>query len=245
MSNEVGQIIRDHRKRLGLTLQELQKRTGINNGNLSKIERGQQSLTNDSMKAIAKAFGMSLPDLFSAQRAQPGVLGKNGGADSPRAATAHRQAGAFDNIDQIPQDENVAIGTISASTDAVRGGVKIQINEKVSYLFLGSELQSISSTPAALGAYVIEDDMMDPRLFKGDTVLVDTTDTTVPVTGGVFCVVLDDENIVFRRLMPYPNKGLRIMCDNQKYPEIVLDRNQALAITIGGRVKMVRSSSGL
>ncbi len=245
MEQNIGAVIRDHRKRLGLTLQEMQKRTGINNGNLSKIERGQQSLTNDSMKRIAEAFGISLSTLFSAQRAQNDILGKNGDAGAAGGNKTYRFASDFDNIDQIEQDENVAIGSISASVDAARGGVKIHINEKASHVFMGADLHGLNSKPAALGAYLIEDDMMEPRLFKGDTVLVDTFDQEVPVTGGVFCVVLDDENISFCRLMPYPGKGLRITYDNSKYPEAVLDHRQAASITIAGRVKMVRSNQGL
>lgn len=245
MNQEIGSVIKFHRKRLNLTLQEMQKRTGINNGNLSKIERGQQSLTNDTMKAIASAFGMSLSDLFSAQKAQPTFLGHNSAAGSEVVGNTYRHASDFDSIDQILQDENVAIGTITASVDAARGGMKINIDERDSHLFLGSELHGLKSKPAALAAHVIEDDMMEPRLYKGDTVLVDTMDTEVPPTGGVFCVILDDENVSFCRLLPYPGKGLRITYDNPKYPEAVLDHRQASAVTIAGRVKMVRSNQGL
>ena len=242
MTNDIGSTIRYHRKRLGLTLQEMQKRTGINNGNLSKIERGQQSLTNDTMKAIASAFGMKLSDLFSAPHTQTHFLEENSGAANPAPV---RDASDFPSTDQIPKDENVAIGTILAAVDAVRGGIKIQVDDRTSHLFIGGELASIKATPSALGAYEIADDMMAPRLYKGDTVLVDLSDTTVPPSGGVFCVVLDDQNIEFRRLMPYPGKGLRIICDNPAYPEAVLDQRQALSVIIAGRVKMVRSNSGL
>lgn len=238
---EIGQAIRQHRKRLGLTLEEMQKRTGINNGNLSKIERGMQSLTNDSMQSIANAFGIPLSDLFSAQRAQGGFSVQNG-VSKP---ASHRSVSEFQSLDQIPQDENVAIGTITASLDAARGGVKIGIDDKMSHLFMGSELTGITAHPAALGTRAIEDDTMEPRLFKGDVVVVDMQSTEVPQTGGVFCVMLDDENFAFRRLMPYPGKGLRVICDNSKYPEAVLDHRQAMAINIIGRVKMVRSTSGL
>lgn len=245
MNDEIGAIIKFHRERLKLTQQEVQKRTGLNSGNLSKIENGKQSVTNKSLKLLADAFGMKVTDLFSARRARSEILGKNGVPGIEEVGTPSRHVSTFDNIDQIPQDENVAIGTISAMVDAARGGIKITINERASHLFLGTELQGLTSKPAALGAYSIEDDMMEPRLYKGDTVLVDTMDTEVPITGGVFCVVLDDENISFCRLMPYPNKGLRIRYDNSKYPESVLDQRQAAAITIAGRVKMVRSNTGL
>ncbi|MFM0165681.1 LexA family transcriptional regulator [Paraburkholderia sediminicola] len=242
MSQEIGSIIKHHRKRLGLTLLELQKRTGINNGNLSKIERGQQSLTNDSMKAIASALGMSLGDLFSAQHAQPSNLRHNGAA--AKAQQPVRFASEYATFDQISEGENVAIGTVSAVVDAARGGVKVEVDEKNAHLFTGGEVRDIESVPSNVGAYLIEDDLMEPRLYKGDTVLVDLADTQIPPAGGVFCVVMDDE-IAVRRLMPYPGRGLRIICDNPKYPEAVLDQRQALAVHIVGRLKMVRSKQGL
>lgn len=240
--NEIGTVIREHRKRLGLTMEEMQKRTGINNGNLSKIERGQQSLTNETMKAIASAYGMSLSDLFSARRAQDGIFGKNGAATK---TVTHLNVSEFESLDQIPGDQIVVIGNISTSIDAARGGAKVQMDEKHGHLFFGEEINKLHTAPSALGGYVVPNDAMEPRLYSGDTVLVDISDTVVPTTGGVFCVIMDDENIEFRRLMPYPGKGLRIICDNAKYPEAVLDHRQAAAIMIVGRVKVVRSNAGL
>ena len=242
MNSEIGSTIKFHRKRLGLTLTELQSRTGINNGNLSKIERGQQSLTNDSMKSIAKALGISLSELFSAQKAQPVNLRHNSAAVNTHSV---RFASGLTTFDEISEGENVAIGTVSAVVDAVRGGIKVAVDEQNAHLFAGSELKGIEAIPANVAAYLVEDDLMEPRLYKGDTVLMDLSDTQVPPSGGVFCVVMDDENIAFRRLMPYPGRGLRIICDNPKYPETVLDQRQALAVHIVGRLKTVRSNQGL
>ena len=242
MNTDIGSTIKFHRKRLGLTLTELQSRTGINNGNLSKIERGQQSLTNDSMKAISTALGISLSELFSAHKEQTVNLRHNSAAVKTQAV---RFASELETFDQISEGENVAIGTVSAVVDAVRGGIKVAVDEQVSHLFAGGELKGVEANPASVAAYFIEDDLMEPRLYKGDTVLMDLSDTQVPATGGVFCVVMDDETIAFRRLMPYPGRGLRIICDNPKYPEAVLDQRQALAVHIVGRLKTVRSMQGL
>jgi phage repressor protein C with HTH and peptisase S24 domain len=246
MNQDIGSVIKMHRKRLGLTLQEMQNRTGINNGNLSKIERGQQSLTNETMKAIAQAFGMNLSDLFSAQKAQ-GVesFGQNS-ATTKAVPQLHRFVSDFDAIEQIPEDEFVIVGNMTAAIDPVRGGIKIDIDRRHGHLFKGDVFQGLEfSDTSSIGVYVVQDDMMESRLFKGDTVLVDIASTTVPATGGVFCVVLDGETIEFRRLMPYPGHGLRVMCDNPKYPEAVLDHRQASMIQVVGRVKLVRSTAGL
>jgi phage repressor protein C with HTH and peptisase S24 domain len=239
MTQEIGSVIKFHRKRLGLTLTQLQDRTGINNGNLSKIERGQQSLTNDSMKAISKAFGMSLSDLFSAQQS---TLRQNA-QTKPRS---YPFVSDFETVDKIPRDEFVSLPSITTSIDATRGGIKIEQDHTHAHLFLGSEFQGIvTDNLGALAVHVVGDNAMEPRLFEGDVIVVDMGSTVVPSTGGVFCVVVTDSILEFRRLMPYPGGGLRIMCDNPKYPEAVLDARQAQAIHIVGRVKMVRSTAGL
>src|SRR5215813_12942946 len=47
-----GNTIREHRQSRGWTLTALQERSGINNGNLSKIENGLQSLSNKTMESL-------------------------------------------------------------------------------------------------------------------------------------------------------------------------------------------------
>jgi phage repressor protein C with HTH and peptisase S24 domain len=242
MNQEIGSVIKHHRKRLGLTLIQLQDRSGINNGNLSKIERGQQSVTNDSLKAIAKGLGMSLSNLFSANQSQIAELGQNGDKKSHE----HKFVGDFETIGQIPEDEFVQLPSITTSIDAIKGGIKIEQDHEHAHLFLGSAFKGIvTKNLGALVVHVVGDDTMEPRLFEGDVVAIDMGDTTIPATGGVFCVVLSDMTIEFRRLMPYPGNSLRIMCDNPKYPEAVLDARQSHGIHIVGRVKMVRSTAGL
>ena len=140
----------------------------------------------------------------------------------------------------------MTLPSITTSIDAARGGIKIEQDPLRTHLFLGGAFKGIISEHlGALAAHVVGDNTMEPRLFKGDVVVVDMGDVAVPATGGVFCVVMSDSTLEFRRLMPYPGNGLRIMCDNSKYPEAVLDARQAQAIHIVGRVKMVRSTAGL
>lgn len=59
MRNEIGAPIKAWRKHKGLTLTQVQKLTGINNGNLSKVERGVQSAKNDTIIKLAMAYGIT------------------------------------------------------------------------------------------------------------------------------------------------------------------------------------------
>jgi transcriptional regulator with XRE-family HTH domain len=54
----IGELIRSRRAEIGLTLLTLQAKTGINNGNLSKIERGEQGMGARTRTLIAKALSM-------------------------------------------------------------------------------------------------------------------------------------------------------------------------------------------
>ncbi|MBK3779913.1 helix-turn-helix transcriptional regulator [Paraburkholderia aspalathi] len=60
---KIGELIRKRRKELRLTLQALQAKTGINNGNLSKIERGEQGLSTHSRALIAQALSLPVAHL--------------------------------------------------------------------------------------------------------------------------------------------------------------------------------------
>lgn len=68
MANAIGIIgtsLKAWRKHKGLTLQQLEKLTGIDNGNLSKMEREVQSVTNGSLHAIAAVYDITPGELLS------------------------------------------------------------------------------------------------------------------------------------------------------------------------------------
>lgn len=64
-SMDIGQNIRARRKQLKMTLEQLALEIGSDTGNLSRIERGQQSVTTDKISLIAKALNCLPVDLMS------------------------------------------------------------------------------------------------------------------------------------------------------------------------------------
>lgn len=60
---KIGALIRRKRKEARLTLLDIQARTGIWNGNLSRIERGYQALSNTTRARIAKILGIPIAEL--------------------------------------------------------------------------------------------------------------------------------------------------------------------------------------
>ena len=62
----LGERVRDIRGRLGLTLAQAGKRTGISISTLSKVENGQMSLTYDKILQVATGLGVDIAELFAA-----------------------------------------------------------------------------------------------------------------------------------------------------------------------------------
>jgi len=75
-TRHMGACVRAHRRAAGLTLMQLAEKTGIDNGNLSKIERGVRGWSMKVPVTIANALNLPLSDLFQMPRE-----GAGGGAE--------------------------------------------------------------------------------------------------------------------------------------------------------------------
>ncbi|MDN3919131.1 helix-turn-helix domain-containing protein [Roseateles violae] len=74
-----GDHIRSVRKRLGLTLSELSARTGLAVSTLSKLEKGNVSLSYDKLMLLSKGLGVDMAELLSdapSARPTPGGGGR-------------------------------------------------------------------------------------------------------------------------------------------------------------------------
>ena len=67
MEKEITQIdsaVREARKRKRLTVKQLAQMVGTDQGNLSRIELGQQDASPDLARAIAAELGLSMDDVY-------------------------------------------------------------------------------------------------------------------------------------------------------------------------------------
>lgn len=62
---KIGQIIRAIRKQRGETLEQLAFMVGTDPSNLSRIERGLQQPSSESLRLIAEAFGTTVAALYA------------------------------------------------------------------------------------------------------------------------------------------------------------------------------------
>lgn len=59
-----GEILKEHRLVRGMTLKEIEKATGINNGNLSRWERGEVLPNIDFCVRLANFYGITVDELL-------------------------------------------------------------------------------------------------------------------------------------------------------------------------------------
>lgn len=63
-TSELGQRLRDVRKRAGFTLDWTAERVGVTKGYLSKVERGQATPSIAVMTKLSEAYGVSMAEVF-------------------------------------------------------------------------------------------------------------------------------------------------------------------------------------
>nr|WP_295286967.1 XRE family transcriptional regulator [uncultured Blautia sp.] len=66
----VGNKVNELRKQAGLTLKELGEKTDLSQGYLSKFERGQTTISLDSLMTIAKALNTTMDKLFPTETSE-------------------------------------------------------------------------------------------------------------------------------------------------------------------------------
>ena len=72
---ELGERIRDERRKRNLTLEQLSQKTELSKSFLSQVERGVAQPSVSSLKRIAREFGMSVVQLFSSETSPQSHLG--------------------------------------------------------------------------------------------------------------------------------------------------------------------------
>jgi CheY-like chemotaxis protein len=70
LRESLGNVIRDRRKLLKLTLQQMSAKTGVSLGYLSQIELGKNSASIETLYRISLALGLRLADLFESIQPQ-------------------------------------------------------------------------------------------------------------------------------------------------------------------------------
>lgn len=232
----VGGNIRHYRKKAGLTLTQMESLTGINNGNLSRIERGGQNLTAPTLTKIAEALGVSVAKLLTTSGNGISEVQQDG-----RGAIPYKVFRTYKSLADVPHGANILMSRLAAS-EVSDDSCPWQFVHEDPLVFNADHVRPLRRAPSGLAAVVHAGRAMEPRLFDGDHLIVDMAENTIPDNGGIFALVYAGELMV-RRLFRRPGGGVIVKCDNQEYPTIDVSREEAVHLTVIGRIKF-RSGPG-
>ena len=65
-AERLGQLLRDRRQQMGLGLNELARRAGVDQAGLARTEHGSKVPSPETLSALAAALGLPLADLYEA-----------------------------------------------------------------------------------------------------------------------------------------------------------------------------------
>lgn len=164
----VGANIRAIRKLRGLTLEQLAITIGSDGGNLSRIETGKQRVTDDMLMTIATALSVPPSELF---------IDRSAGSEEPDPS------GQFTPIRRV--QFRLSAGVSGFSVEYLNG-------DAPPIFFRADWMASKGYRADKLFAVKVVGRSMEPGLYEGDMVVVDTTDT-VPSDGVVYAVNYEGE----------------------------------------------------
>lgn len=174
---DIGNLIRSTRKAKGWNLEELALRAGTDTGNLSRLERNKQKVSQDLLVNLLSALGLSIADanLFDS-------LG----------ASHHNQS---------PSDaEYAVVKQYLANGDCGDGYHNGHVEISDGLAFKRDWLARIGAKAENLAVIYASGDSMEPYIFDGDVVLFDTKDTE-PKHGQVYVVRRPDCSVSIKRLV--------------------------------------------
>lgn len=208
-----GGKIRDRRKSLGLTIDEVAKRTGLHFNTVGRIERGASEATMAQLLVLAVALDAPPESLLPFDLGTP-VAPKCNGLDEEDFAL----------IDLL--DVRVSAG----------GGAFNGHHESMGRVaFSRAWLSRKGVKPDSARIVYARGDSMADKINNGDILLVDTRIHTLD-QDGVYVIQLDGHDYVKVLQRDFSTGGLQILSYNPAYKPQVLTADQASELRISGRV---------
>jgi phage repressor protein C with HTH and peptisase S24 domain len=268
----LGKTIKDLRLAWGWTLEELEERSGVAVGTISALEN-RDSSRSQYFSQLADALRIGMPILMAASKkgelpiswtdgedilfietvdGRPRVCVKPRAHDArqltaqePRAAFGMEPILAWEHLEDLPEGEFVMVPRLDVhlSAGAGREQVEIELVKDNPQAFRAEWIRLMRLKPNKLAAMRASGESMEPTIHDGDSLLVDTSQTSVS-DGKVYALWYDGGERV-KRLFRLPGGGLRIVSDNTKHPPIEVGPDHPEHVRIIGRVVHRSGTGGL
>lgn len=152
---------------------------------------------------------------------------------------------AWEHQDDLPPGEFVMIPRLGIKLSAGNGHEQVEIEfvEKQPQAFRADWIRDKRFKPAKLASMRADGHSMEPRIWDGDALVVDTSQSQVQ-DGKVYAIWYDGGERV-KRLYRLPGGGLRIKSDNPEFGPIELTADQTEHVRVIGRIVHIAGDGGL
>jgi phage repressor protein C with HTH and peptisase S24 domain/DNA-binding XRE family transcriptional regulator len=153
---------------------------------------------------------------------------------------------AWEYEDELPPGEYVMVPRLDVHLSAGNGNegqIEISFSANQPQAFQAAWIRQKHLKPKKLAAMNANGHSMEPSIYDGDSLLVDTSQTDVK-DGNVYALWYEGGERV-KRLFRLPGGGLRIKSDNPQHDTIELDADHQGHIRIIGRVVHRSGEGGL
>jgi phage repressor protein C with HTH and peptisase S24 domain len=153
---------------------------------------------------------------------------------------------AWQHADELPPGDFVFIPRLAVRVAAGHGveQLAIEFEKSLPQAYRAEWIRKRRLRPNRLAVIYAKGDSMETRIHDGDTLLIDTSETTI-VDGGVYALWYDGGERV-KRLFRRPGGGLIIHSDNAaRYPALSLTADECATLRVIGRVVDVSGGGGL
>lgn len=132
----------------------------------------------------------------------------------------------------VPSDDFVLIRQVNGKISA-GNGLSPDDSAEMFCAFRKDWIKKRGGKVGEMSLIKVDGDSMEPTFLSGDLVLVDHSRTTVTGKGGIYAIAIDEEILIKRVQILFPQRKIRILSDNPHYDPIEADPDQ---VKINGKV---------
>lgn len=230
----------------GLSLQEVANRVDVARQTVHEWETGKSSPRMERIEMLARALQVSQSDLLDGEAPLVSEPIFKYSAREPEVSYSTLQPIlAWEHPEDLPEGEFVMVPRLGVKLSAGNGHeqVEIEFGKVTPQAFRAAWVREKRLRPNKLAAMTASGNSMEPGIFNGDSLLVDTSQTEV-LDGKVYALWYDGGERV-KRLFRLPGGGLRIKSDNSDHPTVEVPQDQLEHVRILGRVVHRSGDGGL
>lgn len=213
---------------------------------LSTTSKDRRRIEWDSARNIEERLGLSERWLDDSEPLDEECIQAllEGTASAPRTLTAIT---TWEHPDELPDGEFVQVPRLNVHPSAGHGNgetIEVDLERGQPQAFRAEWVRRERLRPGKLASMYADGHSMEPRIHDGDSLLVDTSQTTV-IDGRVYVIWYASELRV-KRLYKRVDGGIIIHSDNERdFPRLEVPAGDMEHVRIIGRVVHVQGTGGL